>query len=122
VEGSPFLPKIENGDRSTVPDRLEAKEIRDRVNAIIRKSDLVVDSTYVCYAARPNSYVIRADGRVGKCTVSLNSTTNTLGRIGDDGDLAIDVDKLKLWMTGFSSLEPRALGCPADYMQLWKEH
>ena len=35
---------------------------------------------YVCYAAKANSYVIRADGRIGKCTVALRSDNNSIGR------------------------------------------
>ena len=33
-------------------------------------------SDSVCYAARGNSYVVRADGRLNKCTVALEHPNN----------------------------------------------
>lgn len=67
---------------------------------------------YVCYAAYGNSFAIRADGRVGKCTVALDSPANTIGRILSDGTLRLDVDKLKPWMRGIQNQDFSALQCP----------
>lgn len=67
---------------------------------------------YVCYAALPNSYAIRADGRVQKCTVALNSDSNTLGTISRDGSLSIDNEKLKKWLRGFEYGNLSELKCP----------
>lgn len=67
---------------------------------------------YVCYAAYGNSFAIRADGRVGKCTVALDSPANTVGRILPDGTLRLDVDKLKPWMRGIQNQDFSALQCP----------
>lgn len=71
------------------------------------------DDDYVCYAAKANSYVIRADGRVGKCTVALKSDSNCIGRILQDGTLEIDVKKLAPWLTGWKTQQKEALACPA---------
>lgn len=68
---------------------------------------------YVCYAAKANSYVVRADGRIGKCTVALKSETNCIGHIRPDGTLAIDDAKLRPWLSGWKSQERAALSCPA---------
>ena len=51
-----------------------------------------------CYASKANSYVIRADGRIQKCTVALESDINNVGRIAQDGNLKLDQDKLKKWL------------------------
>jgi len=53
----------------------------------------------VCYAARPYNFIIGADGTVMKCTVALGAKDyNRMGRIAEDGELEIDVDKLALWV------------------------
>lgn len=66
----------------------------------------------VCYAARPNSLLVRADGRIGKCTVALADDRNTVGRLGRDGRLAVDRSRLAPWLRGLRSLDPEALACP----------
>jgi uncharacterized protein len=68
---------------------------------------------YVCYAAKANSYVIRADGRVGKCTVALKSDANCIGRILEDGTLDIDAKKMAPWLSGWKTQDRAALSCPA---------
>jgi uncharacterized protein len=57
----------------------------------------------VCYAARPNSLVIRANGLVGKCTVA---------RLLPDGSLQIDKARLRPWLHGWESGDWETLGCP----------
>lgn len=69
---------------------------------------------YICYAAKPNSLIIRSDGRVGKCTVMLNDDRNMVGRLHPDGSLSLDDARLKLWMRGFASYDPIEMGCPAQ--------
>jgi uncharacterized protein len=64
-------------------------------------------------AAKANSYVIRADGRVGKCTVALRSDNNSIGHILQDGTLEIDAKKLAPWLTGWKTQQREALACPA---------
>lgn len=68
---------------------------------------------YVCYAARPNSLVVRADGTLAKCTVMFNDTRNSIGRLRPDGTIQVDNSRLALWMRGFRSLNVDELGCPA---------
>ena len=69
-------------------------------------------SPYICYAAKPNSLLIRADGRIGKCTVALNDDRNTIGQVNADGTLTINNDQLRPWLRGLTNLDGKALGCP----------
>jgi len=67
---------------------------------------------YVCYASRPNSLMIRADGRIGKCTVALNDDRNTIGRLRPDGTLELDQSRIRPWLRGLETMDPEILGCP----------
>lgn len=71
-----------------------------------------LESVQICYAAKPNSLLIRADGRVGKCTVALYDDANTIGTLSEDGKLRIDNEKLRPWMNGFETMDLDQLGCP----------
>jgi uncharacterized protein len=66
----------------------------------------------VCYAARANSLLIRADGRVGKCTVALSDPANDIGHILPDGTLRIWNERLRPWLEGWESRDPELVGCP----------
>ncbi|WP_051447538.1 radical SAM protein [Rhizobium leguminosarum] len=120
---SVFLKAIEDlggGEeaRSAVPDAAGVRSLQQRFDALASHSVLLEDS-YICYAARPNSFVIRSDGAVGKCTVALKSNTNNLGRLVEGGKMNIDVAKLRRWMSGYESLEQSELTCPAFALKLW---
>jgi len=67
---------------------------------------------YICYAARPNSLLVRADGRIGKCTVALNDPRNDVGRLLDDGTLDLDQQQLQRWFEGYRTMDARTLSCP----------
>jgi uncharacterized protein len=68
----------------------------------------------LCYASKANSFVIRADGRIQKCTVSLKNETNNIGKIDKDGNLNIDEDKFKKWVFALDK------GCPLRSLSLEK--
>lgn len=89
--------KLENVGESAGGQRLEDRRDGD---------------AYICYAAKPNSLMIRANGRLGKCTVALNSPANDVGHICEDGTLVIDNPKLRRWFHGFETLSIDSLGCP----------
>lgn len=67
----------------------------------------------VCYAARANAFVVRADGAVSKCTVAFNDDRNVVGRITSEGDLIIDHKLHAPWMRGLVSGDASELACPA---------
>ena len=66
----------------------------------------------VCYAARPNSLMIRANGDVGKCTVALNDERNKVGSIQEDGSLKLISGRFAPWVRGIQTLDSKELGCP----------
>jgi uncharacterized protein len=51
-----------------------------------------------CYAAKPYSFLIRADGRLNKCTIALDDERNEVGRLLADGSLLLNQDKLNPWI------------------------
>ena len=81
-----------------------------------RASDIALGQPYICYAAKANSLLIRANGRVGKCTVALSDERNDIGHIKPDGSFEIFNEKLKPWMRGLSNLDEEALTCPLKDM------
>jgi len=77
-------------------------------------------SKYICYAAKANSLTIRANGRIGKCTVALSDPRNDLGKILPTGKLEINNTKLKPWLHGFSDMNEQSLGCPVSTLHKHK--
>ncbi len=69
---------------------------------------------YVCYASRPNSLVIRANGSVAKCTVALADPRNRIGTLKPDGTLEINSGRLGLWLRGLTTLDAATLECPLN--------
>lgn len=65
-----------------------------------------------CYAAHGNSFVVRSDGRIQKCTVALDHPANTVGRLRPDGTLEIESPRMRPWMRGLFSGESGELLCP----------
>lgn len=72
----------------------------------------MVERSEICYAAKPNSLLFRADGRIGKCTVALNDPRNDVGVLQKDGTLNFNDRKLQLWFEGFANMDADILGCP----------
>ena len=73
-----------------------------------------LDRPHVCYASKPNSFVVRANGVVAKCTVALEDPRNHIGRITPDGVLSLDNAKIRPWLRGLQTLDVHTLGCPLD--------
>lgn len=87
------------------------KEIVGAETALEDKSEIHL-SDYICYAAKPNSLMIRSTGTIGKCTVALDDSRNNIGRILPDGTLEISNPKLRQWMLGYLDIEKPTLSCP----------
>jgi len=66
----------------------------------------------VCYAARANSFVVRSDGRLCKCTIVLDHPKNQVGRLREDGTVDISSAAMKPWMRGIWSGRAAELLCP----------
>lgn len=67
---------------------------------------------HICSAAQANSFVVRADGRLNKCSLALNEKMNQVGRIRKDGRLDIDASRMRVWIRGIASGNSRELECP----------
>ncbi|AWR95888.1 radical SAM protein [Acidianus brierleyi] len=65
-----------------------------------------------CYASLPNSIVIRADGKISKCTVDLYSDRNIVGYLDSNENLVLDQDKIRFWARGFFTGNLGELRCP----------
>jgi uncharacterized protein len=66
----------------------------------------------VCYASRANSFVVRADGRIGKCTVALDHPANQVGVLHENGELEITAARMLDWMRGLRTRDSIELFCP----------
>jgi uncharacterized protein len=99
---------------TTIPVNAQAEIIRQLEELISDGTNTrsVFSAPEICYAARPNSLVIRADGRVGKCTVALSDKRNTIGQLLPNGSLEIDTARLNPWINGWSSGNLATLACP----------
>ena len=101
------LPVFERADGRPVFERLR-RYARSRGLRTMRLSP----QHAICYAARANSFVVRADGRLNKCTVALNHPNNQVGRIREDGTVDVDSRRMAAWMRGFWSGSRVELKCP----------
>ncbi|MEU8357161.1 radical SAM protein [Nonomuraea sp. NPDC048882] len=81
---------------------------------IVHAEESLFQPEEVCYAARANSLMVRADGRLGKCTVGLSEPANTVGRLLPDGTLKVDNPRLRLWLQGWESRDPELTACPYE--------
>jgi uncharacterized protein len=68
---------------------------------------------YICYAAQPNSFAIRANGRLAKCTVALNAPANDIGYLSENGELIVDDERHAKWFRGWQDMDSQFLTCPA---------
>jgi uncharacterized protein len=75
-------------------------------------------SVPVCYASTANTFVVRSDGTLGKCTVALTDSENSVGRLFEDGRVDIDPEKMKLWMRGLFTGNADELACPLRFRQI----
>ncbi|MER5371283.1 radical SAM protein [Streptomyces sp. NPDC002722] len=96
-------------------------EEEDKSGAISRLKQIVempdrpeLSEFSACYAARPNSLIVRANGKLGKCTVALSDEENDLGQLLPDGTLRYRNDRLRPWLRGWDNGDLSALYCPAN--------
>jgi uncharacterized protein len=85
---------------------LLSKDFNKNANIISLESD------YICYASKANSYMIRSDASIGKCTVALKEEVNHIGKLKANGELELDQDKFRLWSIGLQTENPEHLACP----------
>lgn len=98
----------DNDDDLTVCDKRDGTSTMFEANQKAIESGFTVPYIYdflqpngtMCYAAKPYSFVIGADGTLYKCTVALESDFNHVGKIHADGRMVIDYDKMAHWVLG----------------------
>jgi len=89
--------------------------VKEIANGEIGTTQNLLNKGTICYAARANSYVIRADGRISKCTVALNDDINLVGHLLEDGTLELEQEKMRYWIRGFIDNNKRVQLCPARF-------
>jgi uncharacterized protein len=104
-----------NDDALAFLDEDPGREALKRLEGLAREWNVPVykpGEKTVCYAARGNSFLIRADGRVNKCTLALNAPANQVGRLTPDGRLLLEAHRMSMWMRGLWNGSTDDLHCP----------
>ncbi|MFE8697471.1 radical SAM protein [Cytobacillus sp. FJAT-53684] len=65
----------------------------------------------VCYAAKPHSLVVGANGQLYKCTISFDEEVNKVGTIDGNGHLELDFDKIAAWTTSGEETDAVCQSC-----------
>jgi uncharacterized protein len=101
------LPTFDTEGARAAVDRLRAA-------AVLRGLRLkqTPPGTAICYAAQGNSFLVRADGTLNKCTLALDHAANRVGRLREDGSVEIDRGRILPWMRGLRSGGAKELACP----------
>jgi uncharacterized protein len=119
-----FFKRIENlggsGEvRSTIPDEETGAAVYNRIRTKYSANSQEDDGLSVCYAAQPNSFVVRSDGRLAKCTVAFDADSNHVGNLDANGEMSLEIEKLNRWFQGFTTLDVSALTCPLAALRLY---
>jgi uncharacterized protein len=95
-------------------DGAKAAVERVRAQAAARGLRLkpIPSGTAICYAAHGNSFLVRSNGALNKCTLALEHPSNQVGRLNEDGTVEIHRDRVLPWMRGLSSAAAGELACP----------
>ncbi len=100
----------------------EAQRILEAAKGRARSLKLRVDrppepGPRICHAARPDSFIVRADGTLAKCTVALSRPENRVGRLREDGRVELDAPAVSWWMRGLWSRDEQELACPMQGLE-----
>lgn len=101
------LPTLDGEGARAAVDRVRAAAVSRGL-----RQNPAGSGTAICYAAHGNSFLIRADGTLNKCTLALEHPANRVGRLREDGTVEIDRDRILPWMRGLRSGSAEQLGCP----------
>lgn len=101
-----FLPVLDEEEGLSVTEELQCFA-RERGLRVVERPP-----NFSCYASDPNSFVLRADGTIAKCTVALYDERNSVGRLLPNGRLELDEDKIRWWTRGRSTGNEAELRCP----------
>lgn len=73
------------------------KELEDYAKQYLLNIEDVREDA-ICYTSKPSSFIIRADGKLQKCTVAINKELNNVGSIDKEGNLTLNQTKMKKWV------------------------
>jgi uncharacterized protein len=104
-------PNVVSDTTASIPVLVKAKNSGESAGSQ-RASEQVVGEPYICYAGKPNSLLIRSNGRIGKCTVAFDDDRNDIGVLLPDGKLSLDTGRLNSWFNGIEDLDEARAGCP----------
>lgn len=105
-----FTSEIPNGFSQFPLER--QNEIQADLYEKLHPDSIQFEQLPVCYAALANSFVIRPNGVLAKCSVALRDNRNMVGKIKETGQLEIDANMMSFWLRGLSSNDDRILACP----------
>ena len=81
-----------------------------------QKNNLMPDELNICYAAMPNTFVIRSDGSLAKCTVALKNPKNHLGYLTQSGTFDFDSENCTPWLKSLQTNNKDVLACPLPFV------
>jgi uncharacterized protein len=92
----------------------EMKSVRDKVAMVITDELMGYDPPVnCCYAAMPNHFVVRANGKIQKCTVALYDERNDIGQLMPDGTIVFNGrDRIIAWSRGLLQGDLEKMSCP----------
>lgn len=88
--------------------RTRHEEYLDRIG-MARKDKETALLSNICYASCPNGFVFRSDGRIEKCTISLDNPKNLVGRIDPEKGVVLDEMASQKWCT--NNINPKCYTC-----------
>jgi uncharacterized protein len=103
------IPVLDEKKREDTIKSLQTKLFGEKFGT---KQNVTESENYVCYASKPNSLIIRANGDVSKCTVALYDERNKIANLQPDGTIKLISGRLAPWVRGLEFLDFEALGCP----------
>jgi uncharacterized protein len=114
--------KYDSSHKITLPlaDRSQLRSLRDYAERTIPPSQLIRLSHLLscCYASMPNHFVIRANGKVQKCTVALYDERNDVGELLHDGTFKwLEASRMNKWSAGLLMGDAEYMACPWKKIQ-----
>ncbi|MCB9528122.1 MAG: radical SAM protein [Myxococcales bacterium] len=113
-----FMPIADLGGPNAGAIAVLDRETVARVMAVMEGVEGAADEgarpLEICYAAKANSLVVRADGRIAKCTVALADRRNDVGRLTAAGEVLLDAGGMDPWLRGWAAGDGGALHCPME--------
>ena len=110
-------PNDDDIERVSERKKVEIEDfLRSLLSHKIKQYEPTRREPHICYAAEANAWVVRADGRLAKCTVALNDSRNDVGRLNPDGTVSLDQMKHRKWLGGWETGDTSSLSCPYSSM------